>query len=267
MHRFEETFRSPVFVAFTVAGDPDYATSLLAAQTIIRSGADVLELGIPFSDPVGDGPVIQRADERALSAGATTDSAFALVREVRKESDVPIVLLVYCNTVFARGPERFYREAKEAGVDGILIVDMPVEEADLVMAYAQETGIAPIFTVTPTTPPERVKQIADMAGGFLYLVSLSGVTGRRESLSEAAVPLIRRVREVTDMPLALGFGIATGAHARDVVAAGADGVIVGSAIVEIVERHAGDAGALEEELSRYIAGIKAAVVNGGDRLP
>lgn len=174
MHRFEEVFRRPAFIAFTVAGDPDYATSLLSAQTIIRSGADILELGIPFSDPVGDGPVIQRADERALCAGATTDTAFELVREVRKESDVPIVLLVYCNTVFARGPERFYREAKQAGVDGILIVDMPVEEADLVMEHATETGIAPIFTVTPTTPSERVKQIADMAGGFLYLVSLSG---------------------------------------------------------------------------------------------
>ena len=267
MHRFEDVFRRPAFVAFTVAGDPDYPTSLLAAQTIIRSGADILELGIPFSDPVGDGPVIQRADERALSAGATTDSAFALVNEIRRESEVPIVLLVYCNTVFARGPERFCREAKEAGVDGVLIVDMPAEEAGLILPYAKAAGIAPIFTVTPTTPPERIAQIAEMAEGFLYLVSLSGVTGRRESLSEAAAPLIRRVREVTDMPLAVGFGIATEDHARDVVAAGADGVIVGSAIVEIIERHARDAEALEEGLSCYIAGMKAAVRNGGEILP
>lgn len=265
MHRFVETFRRPAFVAFTVAGDPDYATSLLAAQTIVRSGADILELGIPFSDPVGDGPVIQRADERALLAGATTDSAFALVRGVRMESDVPIVLLVYCNTVFARGPGRFYREAKEAGVDGILIVDMPAEEAGMVLAYAKETGIAPIFTVTPTTPPERVNQIADMAGGFLYLVSLSGVTGRRETLSEAAVPLIQSVREQTTLPLALGFGIATETHARQAVAAGADGVIVGSAIVEIVEKHAGDAEGMEQELSDYIGRMKAAVVDSVGR--
>lgn len=263
MNRFETVFERPAFIAFTVAGDPDYATSLVAAQTIIRSGADILELGIPFSDPVGDGPVIQRADERALCAGATTDSAFALVREVRKESDVPVVLLVYCNTVYSRGAARFYREAKEAGVDGILIVDMPVEEADLVMEYAKESGIAPIFTVTPTTPPERVKKIADMAGGFLYLVSLSGVTGKRETLSEAAVPLIRMVRGETTLPLALGFGIATETHARQTVAAGADGVIVGSAIVEIIERNAGDVEGIERELSEYIARMKAAVVDVG----
>ncbi len=260
MNRFETVFERPAFIAFTVAGDPDPATSLAVVQTLIRSGADILELGIPFSDPVGDGPVIQRADERALCAGATTDSAFALVRDVRRESDVPVVLLVYGNTVFARGPERFYREAKAAGVDGILIVDMPIEEAEMVLAYATETGIAPIFTVTPTTPPERVKKIAEMAGGFLYLVSLSGVTGRRETLSEAALPLIQSVREETALPLALGFGIATETHARQAVAAGADGVIVGSAIVEIIERHVGDVEGMERELSDYIVRMKAAVV-------
>jgi tryptophan synthase alpha chain len=263
MNRFETVFERPAFIAFTVAGDPDPDTSLAVAQTLIRSGADILELGIPFSDPVGDGPVIQRADERALAAGATTDAAFALVRDVRKESDVPVVLLVYCNTVYSRGPARFYREAKEAGVDGILIVDMPVEEADIVMEYATESGIAPIFTVTPTTPPERIKKIADMAGGFLYLVSLSGVTGKRTTLSEAALPLIQRVREETTLPLALGFGIANETHARQAVAAGADGVIVGSAIVEIVERHAGDVEGMERELSDYIGRMKAAVVDAG----
>ncbi|MDE4907994.1 tryptophan synthase subunit alpha [Methanogenium marinum] len=260
MNRFETVFERPAFIAFTVAGDPDLTTSLAVAQTIIHSGADILELGIPFSDPVGDGPVIQRADERALSAGATTDSAFALVREIRKTSEVPVVLLVYCNTVYSRGPARFYKDAKAAGVDGILIVDMPVEEGHLVMQYATESGIAPIFTVTPTTPPERVKKITDLAGGFLYLVSLSGVTGRRETLSEAAVPLIQRVRKETSLPLALGFGIATETHARQAVEAGADGVIVGSAIVEIVERHVGDLAGMERELSDYIARMKAAVV-------
>ncbi|WFN33699.1 tryptophan synthase subunit alpha [Methanogenium sp. S4BF] len=263
MNRFEETFKQPAFIAFAVAGDPDVETSHAVAKTLIRAGADILELGIPFSDPVGDGPVIQRADERALAAGATTDAAFALVRDVRKESDVPVVLLVYCNTVCSRGPARFYREAKEAGVDGILIVDMPVEEADLVMEHAKETGIAPIFTVTPTTPSERVKRIADMAGGFLYLVSLSGVTGKRTTLSDTALPLIQGVREETTMPLALGFGIATETHARQAVAAGVDGVIVGSAIVEIIERHAGDAEGMQEALSDYIARMKAAVVDAG----
>lgn len=261
MSRINQAFLRPAFIAFTVAGDPDYATSIMIAQTLIRSGADILELGIPFSDPVGDGPVIQRADERALSAGATTDKAFALVREIRKESEVPVVLLVYCNTVYSREPARFYREAKDAGVDGILIVDMPAEEAGMVMDHAQETGIEQIFTVTPTTPPDRVKKIATLAGGFLYLVSLSGVTGKRETLSEAARPLIQRVREQTKMPLALGFGIADEVQARQAVEAGADGVIVGSAIVEIIERNAGDPERLERELAEFTARMKAAVRN------
>jgi tryptophan synthase alpha chain len=259
MSRIEKAFARPAFIAFTVAGDPDPAASLAIARTLIRSGADILELGIPFSDPVGDGPVIQRADERALSAGASTDSAFSLVKEIRRSSEVPVVLLVYCNTVYSRGPARFYREAKEAGADGILIVDMPAEEAGMVMNHAKETGIEQIFTVTPTTPPDRVKRIADLAGGFLYLVSLSGVTGTRETLPETAVPLIRRVREQTNMPLALGFGIADEIQARQAVEAGADGVIVGSAIVGIIERHAGDPGGLERELAAYIARMKASV--------
>ncbi|KQC04716.1 MAG: tryptophan synthase subunit alpha [Methanoculleus sp. SDB] len=263
MSRINKAFEGPAFIAFTVAGDPDYATSLMIAQTLIRSGADILELGIPFSDPVGDGPVIQRADERALSAGATTASAFTLVREIRKESDIPVVLLVYCNTVYARGPACFYREAKDAGVDGILVVDMPAEEAGLVTGPAKESGIEQIFTVTPTTPPARVKMISALAGGFLYLVSLSGVTGKRETLSEAARPLIRRVREQTDMPLALGFGIADEVQARQAVEAGADGVIVGSAIVEIIERNAGNPGRMERELAAFTARMKAAVDSHG----
>jgi tryptophan synthase alpha chain len=248
MGRIKRAFERPAFIAFAVAGDPDYATSLMIAETLIRSGADIL-----------DGPVIQRADERALSAGASTDSVFSLVKEIRKVSEVPVVLLVYCNMVYSRGPARFYREAKEAGVDGILIVDMPIEEAGMVMDHAEKTGIEQIFTVTPTTPAARVKKIAARAGGFLYLVSLSGVTGKREMLSEAARPLIRRVREQTEMPLALGFGIADEAQARQAVEAGADGVIVGSAIVEIIERNGGDPESLERELSEFVALVKAAV--------
>ncbi|MDD5142246.1 tryptophan synthase subunit alpha [Methanoregula sp.] len=247
------------FIAFTVAGDPDEATSLRVAKALIDGGTDILEFGVPFSDPVADGPVIQRADERALAAGTNPDTIFRLVKAVREYSDIPIVFLTYYNIVHKRGIDRFYREAREAGVDGILVADMPVEESAGVMVAAERYGIDPIFLVTQTTSDERIDRIAKKARGYLYLVAVLGVTGVRDQVSSEALELLSRVRKHTDLPLALGFGISLPDHAKTCTEANADGVIVGSAIVSIIERNLGSPESMERELKEYVAQMKAAI--------
>jgi tryptophan synthase alpha chain len=262
MSRIAKVFGTPgrtVFIGFTVGGDPDEATSLRVARALIDGGTDILELGIPFSDPVADGPTIQRADDRALAAGTNPSTIFRLVKEIRKTSEIPIVFLTYYNIVYRRGIERFYREAADAGVDGILIADMPVEESGDVVLVATRYGIDPIFLVTQTTGDDRIRKIVDKARGYLYLVSVLGVTGVREDVSGGAIDLLHRVRRQTDLPLALGFGISTPAHAKTCAAAGADGVIVGSAIVEIVEQHRENPAIMEQRLREYVIQMKNAL--------
>lgn len=265
MGRIEKAFArgtKPLFIGFTVAGDPDKTTSIRIARALIAGGTDILELGIPFSDPVADGPTIQKADERALMAGTTPDTVFAIVREIRKGSDVPVVFLTYYNIVCRRGIGRFYREAQDAGVDGILIADMPVEESDEVCEASRRHNIDPIFLITQTTSEERVKKIAERAGGYIYLVAVLGVTGVRENVSSGAIELLDRVRKQTDLPLALGFGISLPEHAKTCAGAGADGIIVGSAIVDIVERNTGDPDAMERDLKAYVIQMKNALLKG-----
>jgi tryptophan synthase alpha chain len=214
---------------------------------------------------VADGPTIQRAGDRALAAGTTPDTVFAIVREVRGHSDVPIVLLTYFNTVFRRGIERFYRDARDAGVDGILIADMPVEESGEVLEAAERNAIDQILLVAQTTSDERLRTIAANAGGFLYLVSVLGVTGARSGVPQAAFDLVRRVKAVTDLPVALGFGISTPDQVASCAAHGADGVIVGSAIVDIIERSISTPDAMEQELADFIARMKQAAVGSRPR--
>ncbi len=265
MGRIETVFKdrkAPAFIGFTVAGDPDTVTCIRISRALIEAGTDILELGVPFSDPVADGPTIQKADERSLASGTTTDSVFSIVREIRKETEVPIVFLTYYNTVYRRGIDRFYHEAREAGVDGILVADMPVEESEEVTDVAEKYGIDPIFLITQTTSDERIKKIAGKAKGYLYLVAVLGVTGERDSVSDGAINLIRRVRKYTNLPLALGFGISTPDHARACAAGGADGIIVGSAIVNRVEKHLGDPDAMERELKSYVLLMKSAAGTG-----
>jgi len=255
---FEE--RGPTaFIGFTVAGDPDEQTSLRIARALIDGGTDILELGVPFSDPVADGPTIQRADDRALAAGTTPDTIFRMVKTIRAWSDVPIVFLTYYNIVYRRGIERFYREAQKAGVDGILIADMPVEESAEVTAIAARYGIDPIFLITQTTSDERIGKIVAHARGYLYLVSVLGVTGVRDRVSSGAIDLLRRVRGHTDLPLALGFGISTPDHAATCSGAGADGVIVGSAIVDIIEQNLNNPQIMEQKLRDYVGLMKRAI--------
>jgi tryptophan synthase alpha chain len=265
MGRIERAFASvkkPAFIGFMVAGDPDTATSIRIARALIAGGTDILELGVPFSDPVADGPTIQKADERALDAGTTPDTVFHIVREIRKECDVPIVFLTYYNIIHHRGIEQFYHEAHSAGVDGILIADMPVEESDEVCSAASRYGIDPIFLIAQTTSDERIKKIAKKARGYLYLVAAYGVTGVREQVSEGAIDLLNRVRTCTQIPLALGFGISTPHHGQICARAGADGMIVGSAIVDIVERHLGNPDTMERRLKEYVSSMKKSTCSG-----
>lgn len=262
MRRIDAVFarlKKPAFIGFTVAGDPDKATSIRAAMALIKGGTDILELGIPFSDPVADGPTIQKADDRSLASGTTVDMVFDIVREIRKRSDVPIVFLVYFNMVCHRGIDRFYREAHEAGVDGILVADMPVEEADEVYKAALRNYIDPIFLITQTTSDTRIKKIAAKSRGYLYLVAVLGVTGVRDRVSSDALDLLKRVRKYTEVPLALGFGISTPAHAKTCADAGADGVIVGSAIVDSISRNLGNPDAMERDLEAYVSEMQKAL--------
>ncbi len=261
MGRIESVFAkkgSTAFIGFAVAGDPDKETSVRIAKALIDGGTDILEFGVPFSDPVADGPTIQRADDRALAAGTTPDTIFAIVREVRAYSEVPIVFLTYYNTIYRRGIDRFYREAHDAGVDGILVADMPVEESEEVVEIAQKYGIDPIFLVTQTTSDKRMDTIVRHARGYLYLVAVLGVTGARKTVAPEALALLHRVRKHTDLPLAIGFGISTPEHVKTCRDAGAEGVIVGSAIVDIVEKNLHDPAMMEKELRRYVSEMKNA---------
>jgi len=262
MGRIEVVFsrlKKPALIGFIVAGDPRRETCIRAATAIIEGGVDIFELGIPFSDPVADGPTIQKADERAIAAGTKVDTVFEIVRELRKKTDIPIVFLAYYNMVYHRGVDRFYKEAHEAGVDGILIADMPVEESDDVYETALHYGIDPIFLITQTTSDERIKKIAARAHGYLYLVAVLGVTGVRDTVSSGALELLQRVRNHTTLPLALGFGIATPDHAKTCAEAGADGVIVGSAIVEIIGKNLGNPDKMERDLKTYVKQMKKAL--------
>ena len=262
MSRIGKTFGTldrPAFVAYLVAGHPDPAGFAAAARAVIDGGADVLEIGMSFSDPVADGPTIQRAHTRALDRGMTVDRYFEMVREVRRSSEIPIVLMVYCNTVHRRAVDRFYREARAAGADGVIVVDMPPEEGGRVVRAARGNGLDQVFLVAPSTDDARLDRILESAGGFVYLASLLGVTGARDRLSDDAARLIARVRPRTSLPLAVGFGISRPEHARVLKEAGADGVIVGSAIVKIIEEHAGDPERMAREVRDFVAGMREAL--------
>ena len=249
----------PAFIAYLVAGHPDTAGFTVAARAAIGGGADILELGMPFSDPVADGPTIQHAHTRALGAGMTVDRYFDAVRGIREVSEIPIVLMVYCNTAYQRGVERFYHEAREAGADAVLIVDMPPEEGERALAAARENQLDQVFLVAPSTSEERLGLVAGSGSGFLYLASLLGVTGARDRLSGEASRLIGRVRPRTRLPLAVGFGISRPEHAQALKEAGADGIIVGSAIVDLVETHAGDPDRMAREIRGFITGMRDAL--------
>jgi tryptophan synthase alpha chain len=233
----------PAFVAFLTAGDPSLDRTVEAAVELDRAGADVLELGVPFSDPLADGPVIQRASERALARGVTLARVLETVRRIRERSELPLLLFSYFNPLLQRGLGRLAREAKEAGVDGALVTDLPPEEAGEWVAAAREADLDTVFLASPTSPPARLKRVAEASRGFVYAISRTGVTGERQALSEDARPLVERLRALSNVPVALGFGIGAPEQVRE-AAAVADGVVVGSALVRFLEEHPeGDLGA------------------------
>jgi tryptophan synthase alpha chain len=224
------------FVAFVTAGDPSLERTVEAALALEKGGADVLELGVPFSDPLADGPVIQRASERALRRGTTLAAVLETVKRIRQASELPVVLFSYANPLMRFGLERLAREARAAGVDGVLVTDLPPEEAGQWLPAARGAGLDTVFLAAPTSPDERLRMVAEASRGFVYAVSRTGVTGEEKALSGDARPLVARLRSLTEVPVALGFGISTPEQVQ--AAAGvADGVVVGSALVRFLEEH------------------------------
>lgn len=242
-------------VAYLTAGDPDRDRSVDVMVAVARAGADVLEVGVPFSDPLADGPVIQRASERALAGGMTLRGALDVVRRVRGEVDTPIVLFTYANPVIRMDAQAFARDAAVAGVDGVLILDYPVEEAEPLRGTILDAGLDPIFLISPTTTEERIRKSAALGRGFLYVISRLGVTGIRNRLPEDLSRLMERVRACTDLPVALGFGIARPDHVADACRF-ADAAVVGSALVNVVAEH-GRSPDLQERASEYVRWLKS----------
>lgn len=231
------------FVAFLTAGDPSLDRTVDAAGELDAAGADVLELGVPFSDPLADGPVIQRSSERALARGVTLPAVLDAVSRIRERSSLPLLLFSYFNPFLQYGLERLARDARERGVDGVLVTDLPPEEADGWIGVAREADLDTVFLAAPTSPPERLARVAERSRGFVYAISRTGVTGERQVLSEDAGPLVARLRERTRVPVALGFGISTPEQVREAGRV-ADGVVVGSALVRFLEEDpGGDLGA------------------------
>ena len=261
MTRLAEAFealrarRGRALIPYFTAGDPSMADTRRLVVEAAHRGADVVEIGIPFSDPLADGPVIQRAAQRALAAGVTLPRVLELARDLRGEVAIPLVFLTYYNPVLAFGLKAFARSAADAGVDGVIVADLPPEEAGPLADEAGAASLDLIHLVAPTSTPARMRLIARRSRGFVYVVSLTGVTGVRESLAPDLVKQLRALRLITTRPICVGFGISTPEHVR-AVAPYADGVIVGSAVVRLIEQLAGTP-RLVEEVGRFIATMKA----------
>ena len=242
------------FIPFVTCGDPDLETTAALVRTMAEAGADLIELGIPFSDPTAEGPVIQGANMRALAGGVTTDKIFDMVRDLRRDITVPMVFMTYANVVFTYGTERFVSVCRDIGMDGLILPDLPFEEKDEFAPVCRAYGIDIISLVAPTSA-DRIAMIAREAEGFLYVVSSLGVTGTRSEITTDLASIIRVVRENTSIPCAIGFGISTPEQARK-MAALSDGAIVGSAIIKLLERYGKDA---PEHVGRYVRRMKDAL--------
>ncbi len=253
MNRIERAFAEAreqnraACVGYLCAGDPNFESSIEACRAVIESGVDILELGVPFSDPLADGLTNQLAAQRALESGMTSERVLELVRAVREFSDVPIVFYTYYNLVFAQGSEQYAERAKAAGVDGILTLDLPPEEAGDHLEACAKHGIKTICIVAPTTPDSRLDIICKATTGFVYYVSREGVTGEQASMSEGIRDRVEMIKQHTDLPVVVGFGISNSGHVSTVAQA-ADGVVVGSAIVRCIAENAGDTEAISESL-------------------
>jgi tryptophan synthase alpha chain len=255
---FSELNRAAL-IPFFVVGDPDFDTSLSIIKTAIDAGADILELGIPFSDPIADGPTIQKADIRAMRSGMTVQKALEFIQKTKDYKDVPIGLLMYYNLIYQYGTEKFFHDFHKAGVNSVLVADMSIDDADEIIPSAKSAGLDTVFIVTPNTNPERMKVIASRTTGFIYAVSLLGVTGSRNELSGMVEELIGKLKKLTDVPVCVGFGISKAEHAAAIAQAGADGVIIGSKIVELIEHNLGSREKMLAEISTFLTEVKSSL--------
>ena len=242
------------FIAFITCGDPDLKTTAAAVRAAVENGADLIELGIPFSDPTAEGPVIQGANLRALNGGVTTDLIFAFVKELRQDVKIPMVFMTYANVIFSYGAERFISACRDIGIDGLILPDLPFEEKEEFLPFCHKYGVDLISLIAPTSA-NRIAMIAKEAEGFLYLVSSLGVTGTRSEITTDLASIVRVVRENTDIPCAIGFGISTPEQAKK-MAGLSDGAIVGSAIIKLLEQYGADAPA---HIGAYVKSMKDAL--------
>ena len=255
MSNIKQAFaKGKAFIPFITCGDPDLETTAALVREMVRNGADLIELGIPFSDPTAEGPVIEAASQRALSGGVTTDKIFEMVRELRREVTVPMVFMTYANAVFSYGSERFISTCREIGIDGLILPDVPFEEKEEFLDLCRKYGVDLISFVAPTSA-DRISRIAKDSDGFLYVISSLGVTGTRDTITTDLASIIRVVRENTDTPCAVGFGISTPAQAAQ-IAQIADGVIVGSAIVKLIKEFGRDSVGL---VGAFVKSMKEAI--------
>jgi len=248
--KFKEVLekKGKAFIPYIMAGDPDIKRTRELIGILEDCGADIIELGVPFSDPLADGPTIQKAAQRALDEGVTLKKVIELVAELRCSTQIPIILMTYYNPIFKYGEERFVLDASAAGVDGIIVPDLPPDEAGNMIKYAKKSGLDTIFLLAPTSTDDRIHKVAKASSGFIYYVPITGITGSKLSLDSSIEAHIKRIRDVTDKPVAVGFGISTPAEAAG-ISQFADGVIVGSAIVKRV-------GESDEELKNYLMSLR-----------
>jgi tryptophan synthase alpha chain len=244
-------------IVYLTAGDPSLAITKKLIFALEKSGVDILEIGVPFSDPMADGPVIQAASQRALKTGTTLKGVLKLVEEVREVSQIPIVLFGYFNPIFAYGVKKFSLDAKIAGVDGILVVDLPPEEAQELRCHTDPTGIDFISLIAPTTGPERKQKIAAAATGFLYYISITGITGTAVPKISDIKTAVEKIRKITKLPIAVGFGISQPEQANE-IAQFADGVVIGSAVVRLIDENRNNNN-LEKIVADYVSGIKQVI--------
>jgi len=261
MSRIEACFQAlraaggPALVAYVTGGDPSHETSRDILLALERGGADLVEVGVPFSDPIADGPAIQRATERALAAGGTLGRSLDLVADVRSAMAAPIVLFTYVNPVLRMGVDRFVDRAAEAGVDGVLLLDLPIEESSATSQALRARGLDQIFLVSPTTSDRRLAEAGAYGRGFLYAISRLGVTGARDAVAASAAPLVARLRAATSLPIALGFGISRPEHVR-AVCEYADAAVVGSAIVQVIAEEAAAGRAPAPKVEQFVRWLK-----------
>ena len=256
MSRIKEAFENgKAFIAFVTCGDPDLETTGAVVRKMVKNGADLIELGIPFSDPTAEGPVIQGANLRALNGGVTTDQIFEFVKELRRDVSVPMVFMTYANVVFSYGAERFISTCRKIGMDGLILPDLPYEEKEEFQPICHRFGLELISLIAPTSE-NRIAMIAGEAEGFVYLVSSLGVTGVRSEIKTDLTSIVEAIRRNTDIPCAIGFGISTPEQAAR-MAGLTDGVIVGSAIVRLIEKYGRQA---PEHVGRYVKEMKAAIM-------